>query len=66
MVAYDDIRKPEAVLRHNLSFRGLLLPKPPSRAYLSYTGINRHTADTRIGMVDSTVAVEAMEGGESC
>ena len=27
---------------------------------LSYTGVNRHTADTRIGLIDSAVPVEVM------
>ena len=29
---------------------------------LSYTGINHHTADTRIGLMDSTVPIEAVVG----
>ena len=29
----------------------------------SYTGVNRHASDTRIGLMDSTVPVEAMVGG---
>ena len=29
-------------------------------ASLEYTGINRHATDTRIGLMDSTVPIEAM------
>ncbi|MBQ6101076.1 MAG: hypothetical protein IJK36_01580 [Bacteroidales bacterium] len=29
-------------------------------ASLEYTGINRHASDTRIGLMDSTVPIEAM------
>ena len=29
-------------------------------ASLEYTGINRHAADIRIGLMDSTVPIEAM------
>ncbi|MBQ3734599.1 MAG: hypothetical protein II859_11640 [Bacteroidales bacterium] len=31
-------------------------------ASLAYTGVNRHAADTRIGLMDSTVPVEAVVG----
>ena len=55
VVEHADIRKAEDVLRHDLSFRGL-----PSRASLAYTGLNRHASDTRIGLMDSTVPVEAV------
>jgi len=27
-----------------------------------YTGVNRHASDTRIGLMDSTVPIEAMLG----
>ena len=27
---------------------------------LSYTGVNRHASDTRIGLMDSTVPIEAL------
>ena len=33
-------------------------------ASLEYTGINRHASDTRIGLMDSTVPIEAMLGAE--
>ena len=29
-------------------------------ASLEYTGVNRHASDTRIGLMDSTVPIEAM------
>ena len=29
-------------------------------ASLEYTGLNRHASDTRIGLMDSTVPIEAM------
>ena len=29
-------------------------------ASLSYTGVNRHASDTRIGLMDSTVPIEAI------
>lgn len=29
-------------------------------ASLAYTGVNRHAADTRIGLMDSAVPVEAV------
>ena len=29
-------------------------------ASLSYTGVNRHATDTRIGLMDSTVPIEAL------
>ena len=31
-------------------------------ASLAYTGVNRHAADTRIGLMDSTVPIEALVG----
>lgn len=31
-------------------------------ASLAYTGVNRHASDTRIGLMDSTVPVEAEVG----
>ncbi len=31
-------------------------------ASLEYTGINRHATDIRIGLMDSTVPIEAMLG----
>ena len=31
-------------------------------AFLAYTGVNRHASDTRIGLMDSTVPVEAVVG----
>ncbi len=31
-------------------------------ASLEYTGVNRHSSDTRIGLMDSTVPIEAMLG----
>ena len=38
----------------------------PDRRYedasLEYTGVNRHATDTRIGLMDSTVPIEAMLG----
>ena len=27
---------------------------------MSYTGVNRHASDTRIGLMDSTVPIEAL------
>ena len=32
-------------------------------ASLAYTGVNRHASDTRIGLMDSTVPIEAVVGG---
>ena len=32
-------------------------------ASLAYTGVTRHASDTRSGLLDSTVPVEAMVGG---
>jgi hypothetical protein len=61
----DDIRKAEALLRHNLSFRGLLRPSPPSRTSLSHTASNRHASDTRIGLMDCTVPVEALVNSDT-
>ncbi len=29
---------------------------------IEYTGVNRHSSDTRIGLMDSTVPIEAMLG----
>ena len=29
-------------------------------ASLAYTGVNRHASDTRIGLMDSTVPIEAI------
>ena len=34
-------------------------------ASLSYTGVNRHAADTRIGLMDSTVPIEALVNMET-
>jgi hypothetical protein len=31
-------------------------------ASLEYTGVNRHASDSRIGLMDSTVPIEAMLG----
>ncbi len=31
-------------------------------ASLAYTGVNRHASDTRIGLMDSTVPIEALVG----
>ena len=33
-------------------------------ASLSYTASNRHASDTRVGLMDSTVPIEAMVGGD--
>ena len=30
---------------------------------LAYTGVNRHASDTRIGLMDSTVPIEALVNG---
>jgi hypothetical protein len=30
----------------------------------TYTGVNRHASDTRIGLMNSTVPIEAMLGSE--
>ena len=32
-------------------------------ASLSYTGVNRHASDARIGLMDSTVPIEALVNG---
>ena len=34
-------------------------------ASLSYTGVNRHVPDTRIGLMDSTVPIEALVNRET-
>ena len=31
-------------------------------AFLAYTGVNRHASVTRIGLMDSTVPIEALVG----
>lgn len=59
----DDIRKVEDLLLHDLTFRDLLRPCPPSRTSWSYFTLNLHASGTRIGLMDSTVPIEALVSG---
>ena len=59
----EEIRKAEALLLHDLSFRGLLRPCPPSRTSWSYFTLNLHASATRIVLMDSTVPEVAMVCG---
>ena len=63
MVGYDDIRKAEALLRHDLSFRRQLRPSPPSRSSLSHIASNRHATGTRIELMDRVLQEEALVSG---
>ena len=39
--------------------------RPPSRSSLSHTASTRHASDTRIGLMDSTVPVEALVNSDT-
>ena len=48
--------------RHDLSFQSYSVRNHRHAPPLSYSGLNRHASATRIGLMDSTVPVEAVVG----